>query len=209
MPSKRIGIFINLCSMISAIVLAAGLSARMEGKNKMLLPFNGKTVIEKVVENITASGVGEVIVVTGRDALTVHDLLQYSSLKIIYNNDFADGMTTSIQQGIYAANGDGYMICLGDMPFITPEEYRKLNDSFEEQRRMNEACICIAEYQNQKGNPVIFSSFYKKQILDHSSMEGCKGVVQANKENVFVVEMVLGNILKDIDTLTDYNEAIS
>ena len=195
--------------MISAIVLAAGLSARMEGKNKMLLPFDGKTVIEKVVANIIASGIGEVIVVTGRDALTVHDLLQYSPVKIIYNNDFADGMTTSIQQGIYAANGDGYMICLGDMPFITSQEYRKLCTSFEEQRRTNEACISIAEYKNQKGNPVIFSSFYKKQILDHPNMDGCKEIVQDNKENVFVVEMASGNILKDIDTLEDYNEAIS
>ncbi len=53
--------------MISAIVLAAGLSARMEGKNKMLLPFDGKTVIEKVVANIIASGINELIVVTGRD----------------------------------------------------------------------------------------------------------------------------------------------
>ncbi|MEO8112092.1 MAG: nucleotidyltransferase family protein [Ginsengibacter sp.] len=195
--------------MISAIVLAAGLSARMEGKNKMLLPFDGKTVIEKVVANIIASGIIEVIVVTGRDALTVHDLLQHSPVKIIYNNDFADGMTTSIQQGIYAANGDGYMICLGDMPFITSQEYRKLYTSFEEQRRTNEACICIAEYKNQKGNPVIFSAFYKKQILDHTNMEGCKEIVQANKENVYPIEMSTNNILRDIDTLEDYGNAIS
>lgn len=195
--------------MLSAILLAAGLSARMEGKNKMLLPFDGRTVIEKVVENIVASGSGEVIVVTGRDALTVHDLLQYSPVKIIYNNDFADGMTTSIQQGIHTANGNGYMICLGDMPFITPQEYRKLNESFEEQRRTNEACICIPGYKNQKGNPVIFSSFYKKQILEHTNMQGCKEIVQANKQNIHVIEMFTDNILRDIDTTDDYKNAIS
>ena len=40
---------------IWAIVLAAGLSTRM-GTQKLLLPFDGKTIIEKVVENILSSG---------------------------------------------------------------------------------------------------------------------------------------------------------
>ncbi len=194
--------------MVSAIVLAAGLSARM-GKNKMLLPFAGKTVIEKVVENIIASGIDDIIVVTGRDALQLHDLLQHSPVKIIYNNDFALGMTTSIQKGVYAANGDGYMICLGDMSFIISQEYKKLNDFFEEKRLVDEECICIPGYKNQKGNPVIFSSFYKNIILEHTNMEGCKEIVQANKQYVYAIEMNTNNILKDIDTFEDYTTAVS
>ncbi len=43
----------------------------------------------------------------------------------------------------------------------------------------------------------------------YTNIDGCKEIVQANKENVFAVEMASGNILKDIDTLTDYHEAIS
>ena len=49
--------------MVTAIVLAAGLSKRMGNKNKLLLPYKNKTVIETVVENIIASGIEEVIVV--------------------------------------------------------------------------------------------------------------------------------------------------
>ncbi len=195
--------------MVSAIVLAAGLSSRMGSKNKMILPFNGKTVIEIVIGNIISSGIDEIIVVTGRDALQLHDLLQHLPVKIIYNNDFAIGMTTSIQKGIYIANGNGYMMCLGDMPFITSENYKKLCDSFIKQRRINEACICTPEYNNQKGNPVIFSSFYKSRILEHANMEGCKEIVQANKQNVFTIEMNSGNVLRDIDTLDDYEDAAS
>ena len=195
--------------MVSAIVLAAGLSATMESRNKMLLPFNGKTVIGKVVENIVSSGIDDIIVVTGRDALQVQELLQIYPVKIINNDHFAKGMTTSIQKGVYAANGNGYMICLGDMPFITSEEYEMLYNFFEEKKEINEACICIPEYKNQKGNPVIFSSFYKKQILDHANMDGCKKIVQANKGNVYAVEMNSENILKDIDTAEDYKRAIN
>lgn len=194
--------------MVSAIVLAAGLSARM-GKNKMLLSFAGKTVIEKVIENIISSGIIDIIVVTGRDALLVHDLLQHSPVKIIYNNDFALGVTTSIRKGIYAANGYGYMICLGDMPFITSQEYKKLGESFEATRLLDDACICVAEYKSERGNPVIFSSFYKNTILAHTNMEGCKEIVHANKRHVYAIEMNTNNILKDIDTLEDYTKAVS
>ncbi|MEO6637668.1 MAG: nucleotidyltransferase family protein [Ginsengibacter sp.] len=195
--------------MVSAIVLAAGLSARMGSKNKMLLPFDGKTVIEKVVKNIVASGIEDIIVVTGRDALQVHDLLQYSPVKIIHNDDFTRGMTTSIQKGVYSANGNGYMICLGDMPFITSEEYKKLSDAFEQERLNDQACICIAVYQKQKGNPVVFSTHYKDMILQHANMEGCKEIVQAHKQHLYPVEMPTVNVLTDIDTLADYEDALS
>ncbi len=194
--------------MVSAIVLAAGLSTRMGSKNKMLLPFAGKTVIEKVVDNIISSGIDELIVVTGRDALLVHDLLQHSPVKFIHNNDFAKGMTTSIQKGVHAANGNGYMICLGDMPFITSEEYKRLGNFFEEKKLLDEACICIAGYKNQRGNPVVFSSFYRTAILAHTNMEGCKEIVQSSEEHVYPVQMGLGNVLRDIDTLADYEDAV-
>ena len=195
--------------MISAIVLAAGLSTRMESKNKLSLSFKGKTVIVTVVENIINAGIEEVIVVTGYDADQVQNLLKNLSVKIIYNNDFKKGMTTSIQKGILIAKGDGYMICLADMPFITTGEYLQLKSFFENKRQSNEACICVAEHKNKRGNPVIFSSFYQKEILTHTNMEGCKEIIQSNKQNVYHVEMDLANILKDIDTPDEYKQVVS
>ncbi|MEO6221320.1 MAG: nucleotidyltransferase family protein, partial [Ginsengibacter sp.] len=132
--------------MISAIVLAAGLSTRMGSENKLLLPFNGKPVIVTVIENIIHSGIEERIVVTGRDAGLVSDLLKSLPVKIIYNDAFKKGMTATIQKGVSVANGEGYMICLGDMPFITSGEYKQLSVFFKKQRQENVACICIAEH---------------------------------------------------------------
>ena len=50
--------------MISAIILAAGLSSRM-GMPKQLLKLGGKTMVRIVTENVLASKVDEVLVVTG------------------------------------------------------------------------------------------------------------------------------------------------
>ena len=49
---------------IWAIVLAAGESRRM-GSPKMLLPYEGMTIIEKVLENVLASNVEKVVTVLG------------------------------------------------------------------------------------------------------------------------------------------------
>ncbi len=193
--------------MISAIVLAAGLSTRMGGVNKLLLPFKGKTVIVTVVENIINSGIEEVIVVTGNNADKVQNLIKHLPVKIIYNDDFKKGMTSSIQKSVSIAQGDSFMICLGDMPFVTHEDYLQISIFFKKQRQLNEACICIATHKNKRGNPVIFSSFYKEAILTHTDMEGCKEIISTNKLNVYNVEMKCENILKDIDTVDDYKQA--
>ena len=52
--------------MISAIILAAGKSKRM-GKPKLILPLNGKTVIEKVIETVKESNVDNIVVVLGHN----------------------------------------------------------------------------------------------------------------------------------------------
>lgn len=194
--------------MMSAIVLAAGLSTRMGGVNKLLLPFKGKTVIVTVVEHLINAGIEEIIVVTGNDAEQVKNLLKHLSVKIIYNENFKLGMTSSIKKGVLGVKGNGYMICLGDMPFITNEEYLQIRTFFEKQRLLNDACICIPTFKNKKGNPVVFSSFYKSEISKHTNMEGCKGIIAGNKQNVYKLEMNTANILKDIDTADTYNKAV-
>ena len=50
--------------MISAVVLAAGLSTRM-GRPKLILPWGSTTVIGQVLATLAQGKVDEIIVVTG------------------------------------------------------------------------------------------------------------------------------------------------
>ncbi len=194
--------------MMSAIVLAAGLSTRMRGVNKLLLPFKGKTVIVTVVEHLINACIEEIIVVTGNDAKQVKNLLKHLDVNVIYNEDFKKGMTCSIKKGVLSVTGNSYMICLGDMPFINNKEYSQIRTFFEKKRHLNDACICIPTYKNKKGNPVVFSSYYKSEILQHTNIEGCKGIIAGNQQNVYKLEMKAANILKDIDTHDNYDKAV-
>jgi len=111
--------------MISAIVLAAGNSLRMGRQNKLLLPYGNKTIIEQVVDQLLDSRVGEVVVVVGYEQNKIKAALAMRPVKLVFNSRYQTGMTTSIQTGVAAASprARGYLICLGDMPALTAEDY--------------------------------------------------------------------------------------
>lgn len=196
--------------MISAIVLGAGESKRMGAQNKLLLPFGEKTLIETIVENVVASVVSEVIVVLGHEAEQVQAVLQHYPVQLVLNTNYQAGMTTSIQAGVRAVSSetDGIMVCLSDLPYVQTEDFNTLMQSFEVAKATNERQIVLPTFQGQRGNPVIFSVDYKSQILNQQGINGCRGVIQQNPDQVRKVEMPTSHVLIDIDTKEDYKNVL-
>jgi len=190
--------------MISAIVLAAGTSSRMGSKNKLLLPFKGSTFIEHIVSQLLKSTIDRVIVVLGHEKDTIKKVLTQKEVVFTINSNYKSGMTSSIQTGIKATskNTDGYLICLSDMPFLTTSDYNKILASISGNKE-----IILPFYKNLKGNPVYFSKGFREEILTHPAPEGCKGIVQNNKNFLIKVPFESTHILKDVDTEEDYMDA--
>jgi len=176
----------------------------MENKNKLLLPYRGKTIVEITVGHILSAGIDDVVVVTGRDGEQVSALLQALPVRLVHNQRFAEGLTGSIQAGVAQAQGNGYMICLADMVWLTAGEYRLLADRFNRQVQADPRCICLPVYQGQKGNPVIFSGWYSNLIAAQPPGEGCRDIVQAHTDHVHRVDMATDHILRDLDDPADY-----
>ena len=208
---------------ITAIVLAAGLSRRMGNENKLLLPFGQSTMLTTTLANILSAKIGETLVVVGHEAQNVQAILvaelpkhplsifviqeeTASKMTILTNNYYEKGMTTTIQTGVETAAADsvGYMICLSDMPFITPEEYAFLANQFLKIHEMDKQAIVQPIFKGKRGNPTVFSSFYRKHILELTYTEGCKPIVQAHTTHVYLVEMPTDAVLRDIDFKEDY-----
>jgi len=194
--------------MLTAIVLAAGMSRRMEGENKLLLPFGDKTMLETTLNQILAAGVGEVVVVIGHEAERVQVLLKNRPVKTAFNPDFVAGMTSSIQTGIRAASPEtqGFMICLSDMPLIDSSVYQQLADVFFEKIKTEQQVIVQPVFENTPGNPVIFSAIFKNEILALEHPDGCKPIVQANREFVVHVPVATDSISRDADTVADFEK---
>ena len=196
--------------MLNIILLAAGQGLRMGGPNKLLLPFRGRSVLETTLSGLCAADIGPVFVVTGHQRESVAPLLEQFPVQEVFNPDFRTGMTGSIQAGVGTAQaGQGYMICLADMPMITAAAYQLLADRFLSDTAQDQRAILLPRFGETKGNPVIFSAAYREDILNHPEREGCRGIVLANAAHVRWVDMQDDSVLSDLDTPGDYKTLLA
>lgn len=198
--------------MISAIIPAAGLSTRMGERNKLLLPFRGKTLIEHAVDTLLESKVREVIVVVGYERERIEEALgsRAGRITVVGNPLYDDGMSTSIRAGVAAASieADAIMIYLADQPLIEPADINHLIDAFSDAREQNKS-IVVPFYQGRRGNPVILDSRLKSDIVDIVGDVGCRRIIKRNPDRVFAVEMDTDHVVRDIDFPQDYEELAS
>ena len=130
------------------------------------------------------------------------------------NKDYEHGMTSSIKVGIHATEIRNpkskipFMICLSDMPLISPEEYQFLAAQFSAISKGDKQAIVVPFFKGEKGNPVIFSPFYKKALLHLSDTEGGKSILQQYKKHVYKIDMPTDSVLRDADTKEDYERLL-
>jgi molybdenum cofactor cytidylyltransferase len=204
--------------MLNIIVLAAGMSRRMGAENKMLLPFCGSTIFETTLSNIVKADMGKILVVMGFEAAKIKNLIENTPLCIspkivlVENKDYEKGMTSSIKIGIRATETQNtkatFMICLSDMPLILPEEYQFIVKQFSAISKQDAQAIVVPFYKGEKGNPVLFSSFYKNELLNLLDSEGGKSILQKYKNHVYKIEMPTDSVLQDADTQADYERLL-
>ena len=122
--------------MITAILLAAGESKRMNGENKLIKKIYGKPLLEHSVKNILESSIDELIIIIGHQSELIKNILsRHKKIKFIFNNKYKTGMASSIQIGLnnLSKETQSFFICLGDMPNINKQIYNGLinGSSFE------------------------------------------------------------------------------
>jgi molybdenum cofactor cytidylyltransferase len=192
--------------MISAIVLAAGLSSRM-GRFKPLLPYGDCTVIEQVIRVLLKSAVGEIIVVVGFKHLALETLLKDYAVKICYNPDYATGeMLTSLQVGIkgVSANAQAILLALGDQPAIE----QAIVEQVIEAHRNNHERIIIPSFQRRRGHPLVIPCRHWEDICSLRERETLRNYFKLFND-IFHVEVYTSSILRDMDTINDYHRELA
>ena len=189
--------------MISAILLAAGQSKRMNDENKLAKEIQGIPLIKHSIKNILSSTVDELIVVLGYQKEIIEKLIDKKErIKIVFNKDFESGMASSIKTGLnnLSENTKAFFICLGDMPMVNKNTYNKLI----EYKNNNE--IIVPTYKGQQGNPVLFSkSMKKKLIMTIQGDFGAKKILELNKNKLLNLETNDENIIKNFNTQDSFN----
>lgn len=185
---------------ISALVLAAGRSSRMNGPNKLLAMIDGETIIARTVRAALLSRAAEVIVVVGHDADHVRAALPaHARLVVVENPDFAQGLSTSLRRGLSAvpASREGAVICLGDMPRVAARHIDALIDAFAPAAGHD---ICVPVHAGKRGNPVLFARRYFDAIETLSGDGGAKPLLSTHAAAVVEVPFDDEAVLTDLDT---------
>ena len=190
--------------MISAVVLAAGRSTRM-GRNKLVLPLDGKPVLQRVLDALRDSKVDETVVVLGGGAEEVRRSIELGGTKAVVNRRYAEGMSTSIKAGLARVDSstDAAVIVLGDQPFLSAALVDALIDAFQAER----APVVLPVHRGKRGNPVLFARSVFPEIMRIGGDRGAKSVVEAHEHNVLEVEAEDAEAVIDVDTPSDYERA--
>ncbi len=184
-----------------AIVLAAGLSTRM-GTQKLLLPFDDKTIVEKTLENILNSGIENIVVVLGANHSEIREVLNLLPVQTVINDQFKDGMHTSIIAGVKALPDDAkaVMIFLGDQPFIPPVTIQNVIDAWNTSGKS----IIIPLCDGKRGHPPLYDMSLRDEILNLDMEVGLRSVALKFPDKICEVETFCPTIVRDIDTPEEY-----
>lgn len=187
---------------VAGIVLAAGRSSRMAPRNKLLEVIDGEPMVRRVASVALASGAHPVIAVTGHDSGAVAEALRGLKVRIVHNDCWAEGLSTSLRAGLGAlpSECEGALICLGDMPGIEAGVLKDLMTAFAASGR---DAICVPVRSGRRGNPVLWGKAFFVEMLTIEGDAGAKHLIERHEHDVVEVEVATDSIFVDVDAPSD------
>lgn len=188
--------------MLSAIVLAAGLSKRM-GQPKMVLPWGETTVIGQVVKVIAQAGLEHIQVITGGARQQVEAALQDLPARPVFNPRFLeDEMVFSLQVGLsqLPPEIDAALVALGDQPQIEVDVVQAVVTTY----RQTGAPLVVPSYQLRRGHPWIIARCLWPAVMVLQPGETLRDMLNAHADQIAYLTVDTPSILRDLDTPADY-----
>lgn len=174
---------------VAAIILAAGASRRM-GEPKPLLAWGGKPLLTWEIEQLLASCVDDIVVVTGNRADLVRREIGDGARYCIFNARWAQGRATSLAAGARAlvaagrAAPDVVVIQNVDQPTRAD-----IVDLLVGELRTSGAEAVQPSYLGKTGHPVVVSgALIPDLIAAREETEGLRAVLDAHAPRVVAMD---------------------
>jgi molybdenum cofactor cytidylyltransferase len=189
---------------MESIILAAGYSSRANAF-KMTLPLGQMTVLEQTISKFEGL-CSRIIVVAGFQAEIIQQEIAklnskkvYSfQIKFVHNEDFNQGMFSSIQKGCNEVNAPTFFITPGDCPLVKKETVQLIAEQ--------KGNVVIPSFNYKGGHPIKLSSEVKQNILETHPGSNLRVVLSGYEKEYMIVDDP--GVLMDVDTLEDYQKAI-
>ncbi len=138
---------------VAALLLAAGLSARMGARNKLLIGIGGEPLVRRVARAYLGGGV-TLYAVVGHEAPLVRAALDGLPATFIENPRYAGGQAGSLHAGLRAmhAGHDAVLVALADQAALEAGDIAGLIRAFASGDRTQ---ALIPFHARRRGNPVL------------------------------------------------------
>lgn len=187
---------------VSAVIAAAGLSARMRDF-KPLLCLGNSTVIHHTMDALRGAGAENILVVTGYQSAVLERHLHFPGVMFLKNERFAQtDMLASIQLGL-AALPTGT-----DRVFVTPADVPLVSSQTLEAMMAVDAQVVRPLYHGRSGHPLLLRADAVERVLAWQGEGGLKGLLNTGELEVLCVETGDPGIRMDADTPQDYKRLI-
>jgi molybdenum cofactor cytidylyltransferase len=183
---------------LHGVILAAGASARM-GSPKALLPYEGRSFLDRMLDSFTAA-CDTVAVVTAPDAEPIRKLCESRGIPIVINPAPERGMLTSLQSALAAHDAGGYLFSPVDYPALLPETVKAIVDAFRREPRP----VIVPLYSNCHGHPVCISREVARDILALPPEASARDAIHVRASGTLYLPVNDPGILRDVDTPADY-----
>ena len=185
--------------MIPILILAAGSSSRMRGRDKLLEDIGGMPLLRRTILRAQATG-SEVFV-----TLPVHPHPRYGALEglditVVPVPDAADGMNASLRTGLAAIGADtqAVMVMLADMPNLTTCDIQTVLDAVDLSTKTR---IWRATTQDGlAGHPIVFHHVTLQALTALEGDQGGSAVVKANTDRTALIPLPENHARTDLDT---------
>jgi molybdenum cofactor cytidylyltransferase len=179
---------------IVGILLAAGRSRRFGADKRLHRLADGTPMVVAAARPLTAV-LDDVVAVVDDGGGEVAELLRREGLRTVANPRTGDGMGTSVACGVAAASGaSGWIVALGDMPYVPQTVVRMLARALEDG-----ADIAAPGYRGQRGHPVAFSARHAQELTGLAGDEGARGIISRYRDSLQLIDVEDPGVILDID----------
>lgn len=183
--------------MIVGILLAAGYATRFGG-NKLMHELHGVPMGVLSARHMSAALTHVIAVVHPGDELLRSKLLA-ENIQVVVCHNADEGMGASLACGVRAAkDADGWVIALGDMPYIEPETISAVAEQVS-----RGAVIVAPKYADTRGHPVGFIKQFGPELMALLGDAGARDLLMRYSPLVMSIPTHDRGVLRDIDTAED------
>ncbi len=176
------------------------------GSVKQLLKWGTSTLLSHTIETAQSLQCCKICVVLGANYDVINAEINQSSIKIIRNKEWKNGLGRSIAFGVQhlmdsSLTIDGILIMMADQPLI---DANYLNSMIEMFKPMEHQIIATSYDNHKQGVPALFDKIYFEELTKLNDDKGAKEIIE--KYSSRVVKLFANGKISDIDTQQDYED---